>query len=367
LKVQKAGPSQAALNGILNYHLTVTNTGATELTSVVLSDKLPSGLVHASGQRDLTWELGTITPGQSRAVDYQVTATTPGPLRNKAIATAAGGVRDEVEHEVQVAEVKLGLTKSGPQKAIAGRAVSYQITANNGGTLPLNNVVITDPVPVQMAFVSASNGGILMKPTVPGTGPEFVQWAIGTLEPGATRTVDVVLRSNALGQVCNRARAMADGGQTVQAEACTDFSGEAGLVLAVVPTVDPIEVGGQTSYPITVRNTGFARVTNLRIKADVPSELDVKDVKPAVGSLHHQEGQTVTFDPINLEPNQEARYEIRVQANKAGNLRFKVEMYADQLTSGKVYKEASTTVANPLKNGQGNLQNRINLGPVTGR
>lgn len=359
IKVHKTGPSQAVLNGTLNYQLTVTNTGATELTGVGLSDKLPAGLVHASGQRDLTWDLGMLAPGQSRAVDYQVTATSAGPLRNKAIATAAGGVRDEVEHEVQVAEVKLGLNMTGPDKRTVGAATPYQITVSNGGTLPLTNVVISDPVPAQMAFVSASSGGVLMKPNVPGTGPDFVQWAIGTLESGATRTVDVVLRSNAPGRICNRARAGADGGQTAQAEVCTDFAGEHGLVLAVVPTVDPVEVGSQTSYPITVRNTGFARVTNLRIKADVPLELIVTAVKAPAGSFHHQEGQTVTFDPINLEPNQEARYEITVRADKAGNLRFKVEMYADQLSSGKpVYREASTTVANPLRNGQVNPQKR---------
>jgi len=83
ISVRKSGPSQAVLNGVLTYHLTVTNTGATELTSVVLSDKLPAGLVHASGQRDLTWDLGALGSGQSRSVDYQVTATSAGRFRNK--------------------------------------------------------------------------------------------------------------------------------------------------------------------------------------------------------------------------------------------------------------------------------------------
>src|SRR5260370_23550062 len=91
IKVRKTGPSQAVLNGTLTYQLTVTNTGATELTGVGLSDKLPAGLVHASGQRDLTCDLGLMAPGQRRAVDYQATATTCGPIRNRAIATALGG------------------------------------------------------------------------------------------------------------------------------------------------------------------------------------------------------------------------------------------------------------------------------------
>jgi uncharacterized repeat protein (TIGR01451 family) len=363
IKVLKTGPAQAVLNGLLTFQLTVTNTGATELTGVVLLDKLPTGLVHSSGQRDLTWDLGAMAPGQSRSVDYQVTATSPGKLRNKAMATAAGGVRDEVEHEVQVAEVKIGLSMTGPEKRIVGAPTPYQITVSNGGTVPLTNVVISDPIPAQMGFVSAGNGGTLMKPTVPSLGPDFVQWAIGSLEPGASKTVDVVLRSNAAGRICNRARATANGGQTAQAEACTEFTGEAGLVLAVVAIPNPAEVDTKISYPITVRNTGFARVTNVRIKADVPTELRVSAVKPPMGSAHHEDGQIVTFDGINLEPDQEARYEITVLAIKAGNLRFKVEMYADQLTSGlPVYKEAPTTVANPLKNGEGNLQKKINNG-----
>ncbi|HEV2947394.1 MAG TPA: hypothetical protein VGX70_08455, partial [Gemmataceae bacterium] len=105
ISVRKTGPTQAVLNAVLNYQLTVTNTGSTELTGIVLSDKLPAGLVHSSGQRDLTWNLGNLTPGQSRVVDYQVTAAAAGSLRNKASATATGGVRDEIEHEVVVSEV----------------------------------------------------------------------------------------------------------------------------------------------------------------------------------------------------------------------------------------------------------------------
>ena len=105
-------------------------------------------------------------------------------------------------------------------------------------------------------------------------------------------------------------------------------------------------------------------MTNVRIQADVPPELTVTAVNSPLGSSHQQEGQIIKFDPINLEPGQEARFVVSVRANKAGDLRFKVEMYADQLTSGKpVYREASTTVANKLQNGQAKPQKRIIEGP----
>src|SRR5262249_26463783 len=114
INVRKTGPTQAVVNSTLNYQVTVTNTGGTELTGVVLSDQLSQGLNHVSGRRELTWDLGTLLPGQSRVVDYQLTAVNPGHFRNKAIVTAAGGLRDEVEHEVVVAEAKIGLTMTGP-------------------------------------------------------------------------------------------------------------------------------------------------------------------------------------------------------------------------------------------------------------
>jgi uncharacterized repeat protein (TIGR01451 family) len=351
INVRKSGPAQAMVKSTLNYQLTVTNTGGTELTGVVLSDQLPVGLTHVSGRRELTWDLGTLLPGQSRVVDYQVTATSAGPLRNKAIATAAGGVRDEFEHEVVVAEAKIGLTMTGAATAFVNADVTYQLTVTNGGSLPLTNVIITDPVPAQMTFVRASNGGLIARPVGPAPGPDAVQWAIGTLEPGASKRVEVVLRSAAQGRIVNRARAVAAEGPIADAEAVTDFEGQAGLTLHVVDTVDPVLVRGETSYRIIVGNQGFVRATNVRIQAEIPSELSVTKVQGP--SAHHIEGRTLTLDPISIEVGKDARYEVFVHANKAGDLRFKVDMTADQLTSGvPVHKEESTTVANELPNGE---------------
>src|SRR4029077_12020515 len=111
-----------------------------------------------------------------------------------------------------------------------------------------------DPVPAQMAYVSASAGGVLLRAQAPTVGPDIVQWAIGTLEPGANKTVDVVLRSTAPGRICNQARATSAEGPSAQKEVCTEFAGQVGLLLMVVDTVDPVAVGGQTSYKITIRN-----------------------------------------------------------------------------------------------------------------
>jgi uncharacterized repeat protein (TIGR01451 family) len=116
LSIQKQGPAQAVLSDTLNYRLTLTNTGTADLTNLLLTDILADGLEHASGKDRLSWIMGTLAPGQSQSVDYQVVAKKLGRLCNKAIATAAGGLREERESCVTVSEMKLELGMTGPER-----------------------------------------------------------------------------------------------------------------------------------------------------------------------------------------------------------------------------------------------------------
>src|SRR5262249_27299552 len=117
VRLRKSGPVQALLYDHLTFQLVVTNTGATELTNVVLTDVLSPGLEHGIGSR-LKWDLGRLAPGQSVRREYQAIAKQAGRLRNTAAVTADGGVRDEAETTVTVTEPKLALRITGPEKRL---------------------------------------------------------------------------------------------------------------------------------------------------------------------------------------------------------------------------------------------------------
>jgi uncharacterized repeat protein (TIGR01451 family) len=342
LRIQKEGPTQAHLNDRLNYKITVTNPGNADLMNVQLTDVLPKGLRPESGKERLSWFVARLPPGQSRTIEYQLLAKEVGKQRNKVSATAEGGLRDEKESSVTIGEAKLDLNMTGPKRRYLNTPASYQITASNPGTAPVTNLTITDPLPEKTMFVRASEGGQLVG--------DQVQWSLGALGPGESRTVEVALRAQAVASITHQVTAQADRGLLKQAEVNTDFVGEPALSLEVEDSDDPVAVGGATTYNITVRNPGTKPVTKVQIVALVPAQMTV--TRAAGAADHRKDGQKITYEPLTLQAGGEARYQIEVKANQVGDVRFKVELTADQLTAGPVVQEESTTIYATLPAGR---------------
>ena len=68
----------------------------------------------------------------------------------------------------------------------------------------------------------------------------------------------------------------------------------------------------------------------------------------AAGTDNRRDGAKILFAPVTLRPAGEVRYEIAVRALRAGDVRFRVELTADQLTAGPVHQEESTTIYTDL-------------------
>jgi uncharacterized repeat protein (TIGR01451 family) len=354
LSVRKFGPAVAGVNEVLSYRIIVTNRGTVALTGVGLIDKLPEGLEHASGKATLAWTVGRLGPGEARTVDYQVTARKAGRLCNRIAASGDGGLIDEAESCVVVggqpggvapppgpgpapaaAPGKLTLTMAGPPQRFVNRPATFQITVTNNGPGNVGNVVITDALPAQTTLVSASDNGRL-------TGNQ-VQWLIGTLRPGTRRTVQLALQAQAAGAIVNRATATGDGGQSVPAEAKTLFEGATGLTFDLDVKDNPVEVGGQTTFIVTVLNQGTAPANKVQVSVTLPDQVQVIDASgPA---KYQQQGQQVTFEPLDgLRPQTEVRYQINVKAVREGDSKARAELRGEAIGDRPVLREHSITV-----------------------
>ncbi len=99
LTVAKTGPARALAGGRVTYRVTVTNTGSSEATGVVLRDQPPGAMALVSkptGSRmegtAVLWDIGTIPAGQSVSKSIRFTArrTASGRKCNTAFVVATG-------------------------------------------------------------------------------------------------------------------------------------------------------------------------------------------------------------------------------------------------------------------------------------
>ncbi len=332
LEIAKAAPAEALTCQILPVRFRVRNSGTGVARNVTVTDPLPRGLTTGDGQSRVTFSAGDLAPGQSREFEVRLRASGPGTYRNTATVTADGGLEATSNTTTTVVhEPKLKVTKTGPEMRYVGRPITFEITVANTGKVDVTNAVLTDPVPAGATFREATGGGQLR-------GGEVV-WSLGTLAAGASKTVSLTVVARQRGTLDNVATARAT---CVQAEGrhTTRVEGIPAILLEVVDVADPIEVGANETYRITVTNQGSAPDTGIAITCELPPEQSfVSADGPTEASVS---GRRVRFAPFGpLAPKAEAVFTVVVKGTGTGDVRFRTTMKTDQTVT--VVEETEST------------------------
>jgi len=241
---------------------------------------------------------------------------------------------------VVVTEPGLGLRQTGPQRRFLGREAEFDLEVINTGTAAAANVVVTDALPPELEFVSATEGGVY------NAAKRTVTWPLGQLDHGQRRGLSVKVLAKAPGDVVGRAVARADRIGEATADAPLHIEGVPALMLEVRDLVDPVEEGRETTYEIRVVNQGNAASKNVKIAATAPTQMTPKSAEGPTG--YRIQGQQVIFEPFpKLAARADLVYRVKVLAKHPGNLRFKVELTGDQLDA-PVYEEENTHVYNDV-------------------
>ncbi|MBP8001374.1 MAG: VWA domain-containing protein [Chloroflexi bacterium] len=124
-----------------------------------------------------------------------------------------------------------------PNPVYSGQSVTFVMTATNYLTETLSNVVISDTIPAQTTFVTAS---------MPHTGPDsqgIVTWPIGSLAPGASASVTLVVQVTGTfqGTVLNVAQVYSQEGYTDEAQVT--------VLVVPEPTATPTSTPTPTRTP----------------------------------------------------------------------------------------------------------------------
>ncbi|WP_028600249.1 DUF7507 domain-containing protein [Paenibacillus pasadenensis] len=241
LSVVKAGDrTEAAPGDTVIYTVTVTNTGTTDLTDILIADPLVGfdqtiSLLPAGESLQLQYGF-VVPPGTEAGLE----------LVNTATASASDGTSAEDSFSVVVAAVPaLAFAKEAdPATAVAGESIHYTFRVVNTGNVPLTGLVISDP----------------------GIGVSFT---IDSLQVGAAavREADFVLPEGTRpGLFVNTATATSREGVQASASDSVEIAPTARIILNKSASPTQAAPGETVVYTITVINAGTAVLTNVRVR-----------------------------------------------------------------------------------------------------
>jgi uncharacterized repeat protein (TIGR01451 family) len=309
ISITKSGPAQAVINSDVTYNIVVKNSGSLAARNVVVSDTVPDGMAHQSGQKTLRFDVGDLGPNETKQIPVTLKATTKGRHCNVASVTTSNAGKADSEACTEVLVPGLKVVKTGDKEQFLSRTARYHIVVSNTGDTTLNNVVVTDTAPAETAFASATGG------TINGN---TATWNIGSLAAGAEKAFDVTLTSRTPGEHCNAVTVATAEGLRESAQACTVWRGVGALLLEKADNPDPIQVGENTTYTVRVTNQGTADDTNVKVVVQFPAEID--PVSASNGGVVN--GKTVTFPPFpRLAPKQAFEYSVVAKGAKVGDAR----------------------------------------------
>ncbi|CAN5317382.1 hypothetical protein BH09SUM1_BH09SUM1_21660 [soil metagenome] len=200
----------------------------------------------------------------------------------------------------------LRLESSGPSEVSAGRAFHYTIKATNvSKNVQLRNVVVKEAVAPNVTVTNSS---------VPRTGSgDYVTYALGTLQPGESKTIDVEAHSDAEGEIVICVSADYEPficwtAKITRPEITVKKSGPASVSLC-----DPI------IYQVVVTNTGSGVAHSVKLTDSLPDGVVTTDgrtsIDETIGDLNPGESDTIT---INAKPTRTGSFSNRAIAMGEG-------------------------------------------------
>ena len=196
----------------------------------------------------------------------------------------SGTVRFDLAPDAAVCRADLSLVKSargGP--ATAGDELSFDLRVTNSGPDAASNVVVSDPLPRELTFVSASAGC--------GEAGGLVTCTLGSLGAGQSHTFTVTGKvasslRHCLANSASVTSTTTDPGQTDNASTtCAPIEGHSDLALTKTPSRTVLPVGGgQVMYALVVRNRGPSDATGVKVSDPMATGLTLVAADPSQGS-----------------------------------------------------------------------------------
>jgi len=346
------GVTSKAPGTSVTYTIVVSNSGPSDAPGTTVADTFPSDLTGvsftsvaaggatgntAAGSGNIS---DTLSLPSGSSVTYTVNATikssATGSLSNTATVTAGAGVTDPTpgnnsatDTDTLTPQADLSITKTdGVASKIPGTSVTYTIVVTNTGPSDAPGTTVGDTFPATLtgvSYTSVASGGATGNTAGPASGniSDTLSMPSGST---VTYTVNATVQASATGSLSNTATVTAGAGVTDPTpgnNSATDtdtLTPSADVSVTKTDSPDPVVVGNNITYTITVTNNGPSDAQTLSLSDVVPTNTTLVSVTTPAGwsrtDLVPPGGTgTLTFTRATLAPSVSSIFTVVVNVN----------------------------------------------------
>jgi len=325
VSIEWLGPAAAKVGQAGDYTILVRNACNIPVQQVLVRVRLSAGAAVVATEpaavtedNVLMWEVGTLLPKQEKNLQMRLMTPARGDVAAQAWVTFTGSTA----LRIKVREPKLVVKATAPEKVMVGDTPSFTLTVSNPG----------DGV-TELVKLHAELSDGLESPR----GKKF-DFELGNLNPGESRSVQVLCNAKSAGEQFCMAAAEADAGLTAQDKAIANV---------IIPRLD-LEVKGpklryldrKAVYTFKITNPGDAAAVNVTLNDAMPTGL--KFMQADMGGRHDFATRTVSWFLGEIGPGQSREVNMEVMCIESGE--FTHKLTAQAARGLKVEGEMTTRV-----------------------
>lgn len=307
--VEKRGPREIQVGKPARYEIIVRNVGTATAHDVNLRDAVPRGTsliattppaAPAEHASDLIWTLGELPPGGEARVLMELMPETEGEIGS----IASVSFRADATMRSVATKPALAIDCPAPKGVRIGGDVPVTFTLSNPGTGAATGVVLEGYLPDTVSHRSGSE----------------LEFDVGQLRPGETRTIDLVLGTRSPGRTPLRLVARADGGVETKLEVPLEVTAPTLEIAIDMPNRRFLQ--RPATCTLSMVNSGTAAARSVELAAQLPSGM--KFVKANNAGWHDERTNRVLWNLEELPAGETGKVEMVVMPVEAGEQRILV-------------------------------------------
>ena len=314
ITVQKTAPTEVQVGKPAVFQVTVRNTGPVAAADVQVRDRVPKGtrLVATKPQAslgargELVWELGTLEPGGESTVEMQLMPTAEGEIGSVAtvVFSADASVR------TTCTKPELVVKASTDDRVLIGDQLTLSIEISNPGSGAATGVVLAEHVPAGLRHPAGAD----------------LEYDVGTLKPGESRKLELVLDAVRAGTAANLLVARAEGNLMVEDRLDVEVVAPSLNLALDGPKRRFLE--REAVYEVSVHNPGTAAAEKVELVAYLPPGLQFVR---ANNQGHYDDANRAVFWRLaELPINETGTVELVTMPVQAGQQKIRLRSTAEK-------------------------------------